>query len=557
MRTSKARFRASSWAWMDEAQWDIYASGVQAGRIVAGLYVRQAVARYITMRSDARFDFDAAAVGRIVRFFSMLRHFQGRHAGKPFVLQPWQQFIIAAVYGFRWSGTRRRVVRTVYIEMARKQGKTALAAGLSLYHELADGEAAPEVYLAANSRDQAKVAFRMCHEFARSIDPRERLIKRYRDQLLFPAARGMLRVLAADATKLDGPNPSMFLLDEYHAARDSALKDVLQSGQGMRDNPMQVIITTAGFDKLGPCYAMRTACCEVLAGAKDDPALFAGIWTADEGDDWRDESTWVKSNPNLGVTVQPDFLREQVTKAENMPSEEVGVRTKNFNTWCDAETIWIPTHYVDDAAAKGRGYNPEPGAMCYAGIDLSATSDLTALSLLFPDIERGVAYFAFRYYLPEAALQEKRFRILYGEWRRAGWLTVTPGNVTDYDFILADLMRAADGYTLMGVGYDAWNATQFVINATERGLPMKAFSQSTGNFNRPTKEMERMLLSGVAALDDNGVTRHCFRNVVLARDRNGNTKPTKQFDEKKIDGVIAALTALGVYLESPRYGDFF
>lgn len=535
--------------------WDTYAEGVSSGAVVACKFVRQAAARFIAMRDGGRYDFRPDKVRRVVGFFGLLRHYLGTHAGRAFTLEPWQQFIVAAIYGFYHPGTSERVVKSAYIEMARKQGKTAFAAGLSLYHEIADGEAAAEVYLAANSRDQAKVAFRMCYEFARTLDGKERFLKRYRDTINFAATSSTLRVLAADATKLDGPNPSMFLLDEYHAAKNTALKDVLQSGQGMRLNPMQVIITTAGFDKLSPCYEMRTMCTEVLAGLKSDDSLFAGIWTLDEGDDWRDEAVWVKSNPNMGVTVRPSFLREQVTKALNSPSEEVGVKTKNFNVWCDAETVWIHDHYVLEAAGDA-GLEELAGAECYAGVDLSATSDLTAAALMFPR-EGGRLQYEVQYFLPEAALEERRFRILYGEWRRRGWLTVTPGNVTDYDFILEWLCRAATTYDLRCVGYDAWNATQFVINATERGLPMQAYSQAVGNFNRPTKELERLMLGGMVGIGGNGITRHCFRNVVLARDRNGNVKPSKQFEEKKIDGIIAMLTALGVWLESPRYGDFY
>ena len=192
---------------------------------------------------------------------------------------------------------------------------------------------------------------------------------------------------------------------------------------------------------------------------------------------------------------------------------------------------------------------------CYAGIDLSSTSDLTSVAYMVPAEDK--IYFKIKYFLPEAALQEKRFRLLYGEWRRKGLITITPGNVTDYDYILNDLIDTDKAVYLVKVGYDQWNATQFVINATDRGLPMEPVSQSIGNFNQPTKELERLLLSGKAVIDNNIINRHCFRNVVMACDRNGNTKPSKQFEEKKIDGVISALTALGVYLNSPRYSSLF
>ena len=490
-----------------------YAADVRDGKVLVGEYIKLAVERFYSLFERDDVEFREERVDYAIEFIALLRHYTGRHAGKPFVLLPWQEFAVANIYGFYKKdedGTWNRLTSFVYIEMARKNGKSAFAAALCLYHLIADGEANAEVYLAANSKDQAKVSFTMCRNFVSGLDPKHKYLESFRDQINFDRTLSFMKVLAADSSKLDGPNPSMFLLDEYHAAKNSGLKDVLQSGQGMRDDPMGIIITTAGFDKLGPCYQYREMCTEILKGLKTDDTIFALIYSLDEGDNWKDEAVWGKSNPNLGVTVKTKYLREQVQKAINSPSEEVGIKTKNINMWCDAETVWIPEHYIK-----------------------------------------------VKYYLPEMALQEKRFKELYGEWRRKGLITITPGNVTDYDYILNDILDIRDRVYIQKIAYDAWNATQFVINAQEKALPMQEFSQALGNFNRPTKEMERLMLSGKAVIDNNVINRHCFRNVVMARDRNGNTKPSKQFEEKKIDGVIAMLEALGVYLMSPRYGEFY
>ncbi len=531
-----------------------YAHDVTDGRVVVGEYIKLAVERFYTLLERDDLEFREACVDRAIEFIALLRHYTGRHANKPFILMPWQEFIIANVYGFYRKDDDTRLISSVYIEMARKNGKSAFAAALCLYHLIADGEANAEVYLAANSKDQAKVSFTMCSNFGRGLDPKHKYLDAFRDKINFDKTLSFLRVLAADSSKLDGPNPSMFLLDEYHAAKNSGLKDVLQSGQGMRDNPMQFIITTAGFDKLGPCYQMRTMCTEVLQGLKEDETLFAAIYSLDEGDDWKDESVWCKGSPNLDVTVKSKFIREQIKKAINDPSEEVGVKTKTINMWCDSSEVWIPEHYILKASAD-IDLRDFAGMECYGGIDLSSTSDLTSVAYLIPTPDK--LYFKIKYFLPEAALKEKRFKELYGEWRRQGFLTITPGNVTDYDYILNDLMDTDKIVPLINTGYDQWNATQFVINATDRGMNMTPVSQSIGNFNRPTKEMERLMLSGRAVLDNNVINRHCFRNVVIARDKSGNTKPSKQFDEKKIDGVISAITSLGVWLDSPRYGDFY
>ncbi len=527
-----------------------YAEDILSGKIVTGHYIKLAAERFFRLMYDERYEFREDKVEQVCEFISIIHHYTGKHAGKPFVLEAWQEWIVASMYGFYLRGTNERLVQSAYIEMARKQGKSAFASALCLYHLIADGEMNAEVYMAANSKDQAKVSFNMASNFSKMLDPGKEFLDPYRDTIKYERTLSFLKVLAADSSKLDGPNASMYLIDEYHAAKNSGVKDVLQSSQGMRENPMAVIITTAGFDRLGVCYQYREMCTEVVSGLKEDDTLFIAIYCLDKEDDWKDEAVWVKSNPNLGVTVQTKYLKTQVRKAINTPSDEVGIKTKNLNIWCDAEKTWIKDDYILSASANVNleEYN---GLDCFIGVDLSSTSDLTSFSVMIPTTEKMV--WKTLYFLPEAALTEKRFKELYGEWARQGALCITPGNVVDYDFILNKIMEIGQILNIVTIGYDSWNATQFVINCTEKGLPMEPYSQSIGNFNKPTKELERLLLSGVAVIDNNIITRHCFRNVVMARDKNGNTKPSKQYEEKKIDGVIAMIEALGVYLMCPRY----
>lgn len=527
-----------------------YAEDVLSGKIVTGHYIRLAVERFYRLMGDERYEFRERKVDQVCEFISIIHHYTGKHAGKPFVLEAWQEWIVASMYGFYLRGTNERLVQSAYIEMARKQGKSAFASALCLYHLIADGEMNAEVYMAANSKDQAKVSFNMASNFSKMLDPKKEFLDPYRDTIKYERTLSFLKVLAADSSKLDGPNASMYLIDEYHAAKSSGVKDVLQSSQGMRENPMAVIITTAGFDRLGVCYQYREMCTEVVSGLKEDDTLFIAIYCLDKEDDWKDEAVWVKSNPNLGVTVQTKYLKTQVRKAINTPSDEVGIKTKNLNIWCDAEKTWIKDDYILTASANV-DLEEYCGLDCFIGVDLSSTSDLTSFSVMIPTTEKMV--WKTFYFLPEAALTEKRFKELYGEWARQGALYITPGNVVDYDYIQNKIMEIGQILNIVTIGYDSWNATQFVINCTEKGLPMEPYSQSIGNFNKPTKELERLLLSGVAVIDNNIINRHCFRNVVMARDKNGNTKPSKQYEEKKIDGVIAMIMALGVYLMCPRY----
>lgn len=531
-----------------------YPVDVISGNVIAGKHIKKACERFFSLMDDDRYMFLEEKVDKVIRLYHHLRHFKGRHSGKPFVLEPWQEWIIASIYGFYNKSDGSRLTQTVYIEVSRKNGKTALAAGIGLNALINDDEDGAEVYFAANSKDQVKIsAWPLCSNFAKAFDPKEKYLKVYRDTINFDKTISWLKVLAADSTKLDGPNPSTFILDEYHAAKSNSLKAVLESGQGTRDNPLEIIITTAGFDKLGPCYELRTTATEILNGLKEDDSFFMAIYSLDEKDDWKDEANWIKSNPNMDVTVKSSYLRKEVRKAMNTPSDEVNVKTKNLNMWCDSSDVWIPDDYILACSRKVDLDDFTTKDDCFAGIDLSSTSDLTCVSFMIP--KDGKFYFKTLYYLPEEALETKKNKEQYSEWVRLGFLKLTPGNVVDYDYILDDILSVDKRLYIVKVGYDSWNATQFVINATDKGLPMEPVSQSIGNFNRPTKEMERVILSGNVVIDNNPITRFCFRNVVMKLDHNGNTKPSKEYRDKKIDGVISMIEAMGVCLMTPQYSN--
>lgn len=534
-----------------------YAHDVLSGKIVAGELVKLACARFLRFLEDPRYEFRADVVENVIRFVSHLRHFTGLHARRPFILEPWQQFAVAQIFGLYHKEEGTRLTRSAYVEIARKNGKTAWLSSIALYGLIADGEMNAEVDFAANSREQARIAFRMCSTFASRLNPSANKIKCYQNRIEYKPMLSNLNLFAADSTKLDGWNASIACVDEAHEASDGGrLMAVLESSQGMRENPLFAIITTAGFNKNGPCYERRTVCSEILHGVKEDDSQFALIYTLDEGDDWRDEAVWPKANPNLGITVRPAFLRQEVIKANNNPSEEVNVKTKHFNIWCDAETVWIPDRYILNASQK-LDYKQFEGQECYVGIDLASTGDLTAISFMVPKEDKY--YFWSHCYLPEAALREGRNSLQYLEWRRRGQLIITPGNVTDYEYILADLLKVNQCLRIQSVAYDPYNSTQFVISATDAGLPMEPYAQNLGNFNRPTRELERLILSGRVVIDNNEITRYCFRNVTLRRDHNGNVKPSKEYESsgKRIDIVVAMLECLGSYLSSPRYGEFY
>lgn len=525
-----------------------YALKVVNGEIVAGLYIKLACKRYLEWFD--KYDFRPEKVNKVLNFISKLKHFTGTHNGNQFILLPYQEWIIYNVFGFYYKGTDRRVINYMYCELARKNGKTALIAAICLYMLIADGENGSEVELVANSAKQAKICFDMCSNFLSTIDPKGKYFKRYRDKIKFDTTKSFLQVLSSDAGGNDGYNSYCFCLDEAHEQPDSRLWDVMVSSQGMRQNSLGIIITTAGFNKFGFCYSYRNTCIQILNQVVEDDSQFAAIFTIDEDDDWADENCWVKANPSLGTTVLPTYLEQQVKKAKNNTSLEVGIRTKNFNQWVSSQDIWISNDCLLQNTEKVE-LEKFKGQFAYVGVDLAAVSDLTAVSIMIPYEDKF--YFKTHYYLPNSCLHDNSNSELYKDWKRKGYLTITDGNVCDYDYILRDLLKANQIVVLNKIGYDSYNATQWAISATEQSLPLEPFSQALWNFNRPTKEFERLIKSGKIIIDNNEITRWCFSNVSLKSDHNDNIKPVKTESQQKIDGVIAMIEALGTYLTVPHF----
>ena len=533
-----------------------YAEDVINGNIVAGELVKLACKRFMADLERDEFEFRYEIGNKFVKFASILKHFKGRSAGKPFILEPWQEFIAYNILCFYYTGSNNRRFTSSLIYISRKSGKSCLAALFCLWFLLFDKEGSPEVDLSANSLEQAKVAYEFVENFTRQLDPKQKDLKVYRKKVFCDANSGKINVFAADSTKLDGFNASFALVDEYGAAKDSKMFDVLKSSQGQRENPHLMVISTAGFNLSGPLYKMYEVDCEILHSVKSDDSHFTMLFSLDEGDDWTDEKNWQKIAPNLGITVDKKFLREQVQQAKNNPSAEVGILTKTFNKWCSSIQTWIPADYINRVSKpvnlKLKFYNPDE-FIGYVGIDLAATSDLTCLSLLLVDANEKL-YFKNFYYLPESALTESPNRELYKYWARTGQLIITPGNVTDYDFVLNDLMRLYNELNISKVFYDSWNATQFVIKATEQGLPMQPMCQSFGSMSKPTKTLERLIKMQNIVLDNNEITRWCFSNATTKSDWNENIKVVKGGGaDSKIDGVVAIIMALGGYLSVPHY----
>lgn len=534
---------------------ELYAEQVRSGEILVCEYVRLAVERYyadLDRALDMGRYFDKKAAMRAIHFIEKLKHTKGEWAGQRFRLEPWQQFVLWNIFGWKNAdGTRR--FRYAYIEIARKNGKTALSAGIGLYMLFADGESRPEVYSAATVKDQAKICFSDAVEIVKATDLKNYLTP-YRNSIVYELKGGTMKPLSSDYGTHDGLNPSCGIIDEFHAHKDSGMFDVIKSAFGARRQPLMFIITTAGFDKSGVCYAYRENVIKVLRGVNEDDSLFGIIYTLDDKSEWDDPKMWIKANPNLGVSLSADYLADQVKDAKNRPEAVRNVMTKNVDLWVDAERTWI----LDDVWQKCIGTTAPAdlkGCACWGGLDLSNVSDITAYVLLFHENDRFQLLPHF--WIPEEKMLEKirKENINYDKWAAEGYVTVTPGNVIDYDFVEADILRIVADYDLRTSAYDRWNSSQTIIDLQNEGMECNPFGQGYGSMSAPTKEFEKLVLTEKIEHFGNPVLRWMLASTLVKTDPAGNIKPDKEKSTQKIDGIVAAIMALGEWMTAQANDD--
>lgn len=525
------------------------------GELLTCELVQLAVKRYYADLDNALeqgWHFDRKAAARAIKFIESLKHTKGEWAGRKFLLEPWQQFIIWNIFGWRLAdGTRR--FRYVYIEIARKNGKTTLSAGIGLYMLFADGESRPEVYSAATVKDQAKICFADAVEIVKATDLKN-YITPYRNSIVYELKGGTFKPLSSDYGTHDGLNPSCGIIDEFHAHKDSGMFDVIKSAFGARRQPLMFIITTAGFNKNGACYAYRENVIKVLRGVNQDDTLFGMIYTLDSNEEWDNPKMWIKSNPNLGVSLSVDYLADQFKDAKNRPEAVRNVMTKNVNLWVDAEKTWI----LDEVWTKCDGLSRVEELQdcdCWGGLDLSNVSDITAFVLIFNENDRFQLLPFF--WIPKDKMLEKirKENINYDYWVREGYVKVTPGNVTDYDFVKADILKIAVDYNLKSTAYDRWNSSQTIIDLSNEGLTFNPFGQGYGSMSAPTKQFEALVLSGQLKHFGNPVLRWMLSSTLIKTDPAGNIKSDKEKSTQKIDGIVASIIALGEWMTDQANDD--
>jgi phage terminase large subunit-like protein len=499
--------------------------------------------------------FDADAVDRVLAAFNRLRHTQGQWAGQPLRPDPWQvAYIIAPVFGWkRWdedSDSHVRIVRELYVDVPRKNGKSTLLGGVALYLACGDGEPGAQVVTAATSEKQAGFVFNPIKLLAERSPALKPYVKTVAKKVIHKASNSYVEVVSSVADAQHGANLHGGIVDELHVHKTPDLVETIETGTGSRRQPLIACITTADSGKRGTIYARKRHYIEQLSRrVLHDAATYGVVWAAEEADDPHDEATWRKANPGYGVSPTRSYLRAKSDKAKQSPADlasflrlHLGIRTKQDTRFLLLDAWDRNASLVDELKLAGRD--------AYGGLDLASTSDLLALCWLFPD-DRGGYDALWRLWTPEANLEslDKRTANEASVWVRQGLLKTTPGNVADYDFIKAQIRRDMDTFRVQSIGFDPWNATQLTNDLGNDGAPLVKVRQGYQTLSPPLKETQRLLLAGTEKVPllrhgGNPAVRWMVDNLAVTTDPAGNVKPDKASSAEKIDAVSALVTAM-------------
>jgi phage terminase large subunit-like protein len=537
-----------------------YARDVISGRVTACKWTKQACRRQLDdlarfKGKDSTYRFNPKLTDKLGRsfqpadnlcaFIERLPHVKGPLAGKPITLEPWQIFILTTVFGWVTPEGKRRFRRS-YIEVPRGNAKSTLSSGVALYMLAADGEGGAEVYSLATTRDQARIVFGDAQTMARqSAGFRTRFGVGVGAHNLHVLASGSkFEALSAEGSTLDGLNIHFGCIDELHAHKTRTVYDVVETGTGKRDNSLLWVITTAGSNRSGICYEIRTFVTRMLDRVFNDDSQFGVVYGLDDRDDWTLEESLIKANPNWGISVRPEVLIPLQAKAMQMPSAVNNFKTKHLNEWVNADTAWMDMRAWDRCADSALDLDAYAGRQCWIGLDLASKTDIAALIIVFEHLEIDGAFAVFgRYYLPEDTVSDNS-NSQYSGWMGSGRLTVTPGNVIDFGWIEADLIDFASRFEIQEVAYDPFQATQLSTRMIAEGLPMIEARPTVLNFSEPMKTLEALVLQEKLIHDGDPVLGWMASNVVAHLDAKDNIYPRKERPENKIDGIVALIMAL-------------
>lgn len=536
-----------------------YALDVISGKIPVCKWAQRTCQRHLDNLARQKdktypYRFDETLGGRVCRFIEQLPHIKGPKAGQNIQLEAWQCFILVCVFGWVRKDNGKRRYRRVYIEVPRGNAKSTISSGVGLYCLTADGEGGAEVYSAATTRDQARIVFSVAQQMVRKRPQMMASLgaESHAHAISVVRSASKFEALSAEGNSLDGLNIHAALVDELHAHKTREVYDVLETGTGKREQSLLWTITTAGSNRAGICYEVRTYLTKLLDGVFEDDSFFGIIYTVDDGDDWTEPATWIKANPCWGVSVMPDVVAQLAQKAMQMPAAQNNFKTKHLNVWVNADTAWMDMRAWDRCGDSTLSIEDFAGKPCIIGLDLASKTDIAAKIRLFSeDRDDGRHYFMFgSYYLPEAAVTDGR-NSQYAGWEIEGWLITTPGDVLDFDTVKAEILDDSSRFAVQEIGYDPWQATQLAQQLQAEGATMVEYRNTVANFSAPMKEIDALVRSGRLHHDGDPVLAWMVSNVVCHIDAKENIYPRKERPENKIDGVVALITALGRAMTAP------
>ena len=492
--------------------------------------------------------YDKSAADYAVAFIENLCHTKGTWAGKPFELIDWQEQIIRDLFGtLKPNGYRQ--FNTAYIEIPKKQGKSELAAAVALLLTCGDGEERAEVYGCAADRQQAAIVFDVAADMVRMCPALSKRVKILASQkrLIYTPTNSFYQVLSAEAYSKHGFNIHGVVFDELHTQPNRKLFDVMTKGSGdARMQPLYFLITTAGTDTHSICYETHQKAKDIIEGRKIDPTFYPVIYGADESDDWTDPKVWKKANPSLDITVGIDKVKAACESAKQNPGEENAFRQLRLNQWVKQAVRWMPMEKWDNCAFAVDEDELE-GRVCYGGLDLSSTTDITAFVLVFPPLDEQDKYIILPYFwIPEdnLTLRVNRDHVPYDVWERQGYLQTTEGNVVHYGFIEKFIERLGERFNIREIAFDRWGAVQMVQNLEGMGFTVVPFGQGFKDMSPPTKELMKLVLEQKIAHGGHPVLRWNMDNIYIRTDPAGNIKTDKEKSTEKIDGAVATIMAL-------------
>lgn len=528
-----------------------YADDVLAGRVVACKWVKLACKRFKRDIADAKSKgwlFDVSEVWSVCDFIENLPHVEGSWETSTITLEPWQIFILANVFGFRWPNGKRRF-NTCYIEVARKNAKSTLSSGIALYCLVMEGEVGPQVKIAATTGSQARIVFDVAKKMAEKTPAlmEAGALEVMANSIVCGLNDGSMQPINAKASTQDGLNPHLSLIDELHAHKSRALFDVLKSARGARKNPLSWYITTAGYNTLGVAYEQRQMVEKILGDVLPGDHYFGIIYTLDESDDPFSEENWIKANPNLGVSVQLAEFRGYALEAKNSPASLGEFKTKRLNIWLNALGSWLQVEKWDLCADKTLNIEDFKGQECWIGVDMSDKDDITAVVLIF--LKDGDPVIFVRFYLPRKQVEAKAQTVgaHYAVWAASGALILTEGDWISRDHIKADIKNDLELYNVRALIFDQHSGAQAIVeDLQEQCSHAGILAKTSKNFTGPANELEARVKNLKLKHTGNPVMRSMIDNAVVERrvDKSILPKKPSPMSPLKIDGVDATITAL-------------